>query len=186
MLNFKTSALCLLALSAVAATGCMGQVVDEADEPTLAAWGAEEAEATTPQKIILSPSMVIQATSGKCWKAYSTTTIILAACNPNDFQNLDPKFGWQVTQDLLIHSSKYWDRCIKVPSSSTGKLTLSKCDPNNSYQWFPFGPPPNDQGLICAAVQDAAGNFRCVSHKGTSYLYTAAPALAPIWYRHDP
>ena len=43
----------------------------------------------------------------------------------------------------------------------------------------------DDHGPICGFVKDAAGLNRCASHKGTTYVYTAAPAAAPDWYRLD-
>lgn len=173
----------LMGLS-VMVVGCMaagpGDAADEAvgdDELT----SQQEEDVGEAEQPILPGQTMIQSSHDKCWNAYSGSVLNLASCNDSASRQ-----SWVVDPNTwLIRSAHYWGKCAEIPKSATGKIFLADCDPYDSYQWFPFVPAADGQGLICGFVKDAAAQNRCASHSGGSYVLTDPPSAAPEWYRTD-
>lgn len=187
MLNVSKLAFFFLFSSAVATAGCVVESPpEEGDDATQEDVEGEEARSEDDEDVgeaeqpILGGQTEIKASNGLCWNASSTTVLTLATCNLSAKQSwvIDPNTG-------LIKNAHYWGRCAAIPKALTGRIALVPCDLYDSYQWFPFVPPADGQGLICGWVKDPAGNNRCASHVGTGAVYTAAPSGAPDWYRYD-
>lgn len=182
MKKISNIAMLLLVGSTIAALGCAEMPPDDPDGDGFGDRDDVDEEdvdeATDP---VLAGQTLIQASSELCWNAYSASVLNMVKCN-----TASARQSWIIdTNTWLIRSTYYWGRCAEIPKSLTDKVTLQPCDEWDSYQWFPFVPPTNSHDLICGWVKDGAGINRCLSHKGTSYVYTTTPNASPDWYRMD-